>query len=183
MLRDDDPDREAILGAALCCYCILFAGLLTYIVIGIYYMVVDRYVCEGTGADGLWLYSILVLTLPIGFQYLLACTVNPDAIFSRLTATAAVVAAFIIYGGIVLFGGGVCDAQKAEGGLYVWALIQFSLSCFFMLVMAYIMMNPDALKALTPPPQKAEEPLLGGQQKAADEETKENSVSDVERPL
>ena len=56
-----------IVACAACLYCLVIAGVLAYIMAGIYYMVTDRYVCSDTpDQDMLWLYAILVLTVPVG---------------------------------------------------------------------------------------------------------------------
>ena len=98
--------------------CIILWGAVAFIAIGIYYMVVDRYICAGTDGDQLWLYSILVFTLPVGIQCILGGFINEDATFTRYNAIATVLLIFVTYGIITLFCGGVCDEQKQKGGLY-----------------------------------------------------------------
>ena len=151
-----------IVAALACCYCGLILGILAYIVAGIYFMVVDRYVCADTEQDMLWLYAILVLTLPIGFQFVLTSTVHEDSTFTRLTATGTAVLGFIIYASYVIFGNNVCAEQIDKGGLYIWVLIQYAISIFCFVVLLYVITNPKVLESLSPgaAADKYREPLL-----------------------
>ena len=154
MVESSNESKEGVepsemIAALACCYCGVILGILAYIVVGIYFMVVDRYTCAETTQDMLWMYAILVLTLPLGFQYILSTMVHEDSVFTRLTATGTVVLAFIIYGSIVLFGGNVCDEQIAKGGLYVWVWVQYSLSIFCFIVLLYVIANPSVLASMS----------------------------------
>ena len=176
---DHDHAAPEILMAAMCCYCLVIGGVLAYIIAGIYFMVTDRYICTDTPEkDMLWLYAILVLTLPVGFQYLLSCTVHQDAVFTRLTATGAVVFSFIVYGAIVLFGNNVCDAQIGSGGLYIWVQFQFALSLFCFAVLVYVIANPSALDSLDMTADNKTEPLISSQQQTEENKTYEGDGID-----
>lgn len=106
-----------------------------YIVYGIILMVSDRYVCRGTGRDELWLYCVLSLTLPTGFTCICSsCLSNPDdsdtvRATKKFFVNIIPVFSFLIYGSIVLFGGGVCELQIERGGLYTWALATLMIQC------------------------------------------------------
>ena len=111
------------------------------------------------------------------------CTVHQDSVFTRLTATGAVVFTFIIYGAIVLFGDNVCDAQIASGGLYVWVQVQFSLSLFCFVVLIYVIINPSALDyaadTITADNKTNEtDPLLSSQQQNEENNTYEGDGID-----
>ena len=177
MSNNDDRDHAAvpeIVVAAAFFYCLVIGGVMAYIIAGIYYMVSDRYLCsDSPDKDMLWLYAVLVLTVPVGFQYVLSCVVHQDSVFTRLTATGAVILGFIIYGAIVLFFDNVCDAQIANGGLYIWVWIQFPLSLFLFVVLMYVIANPSILDSLdvgTDSKSKAD-PLLSPQQQTEENNT------------
>jgi len=176
MRNNDDQVNEVpeILAAAACFYCLVLGGVMAYVIAGIYYMVTDRFLCSDTpDKDMLWLYAILVLTVPVGFQYVLSCVVHQDSVFTRLTATGAVIFGFIIYGAIVLFLDNVCDAQIASGGLYIWVWIQFALSLFLFAVLMYVIVNPSILDSLNigADSKSKAEPLISQQQQTEENNT------------
>ena len=59
-MRDNDNDGAGVVvpelaAAAACSYCIVIGFVLAYIIVGIYFMTTDRYVCSDTpDQDMLW---------------------------------------------------------------------------------------------------------------------------------
>jgi hypothetical protein len=121
-------------------YLILFC-ILYYPIAGIRYLLSED-LCLGSPADQLRTYSLLSLVIPSAIFIAVRAAIPAESTQMKLVCGIITSLTFVSYGGIVLFGGGVCYNQVAAGGLYSWAIVTWTLT-FLMFVGMVVQLSKE----------------------------------------
>jgi hypothetical protein len=136
--RSSDMQRPASQALSyLILLCILY-----YPIAGVRYLLSPD-ICHGSpSADELWTYSLLTLVIPSAVFIAVRAAIPADSIQKKLICGIITSLIFVLYGGKVLFAGGVCYSQVIAGGLYSWAIVTWTLT-FLMFVGMVVQLSKE----------------------------------------